>query len=292
MFQSAEHFAETGLAHAYASEDLVEVQAILGRQYHAVVGNPPYIVVKDAALNAAYRKHYASCHMKYSLGAPFTERFFELALPGAMAARRLRRVDHRQLLHETRVRQQADRAGAAAAGLSHVIDTSGAYIPGHGTPTVILFGRHRAPVGDGVRTVMGIKGEPSTPDDYAKGLVWSPIVGQIDRAQSESEFVSVSRHAEGDVCQASHGALVGAERPTSRRPLTQPESRASGGPLAMGFFGISAADEDGWLTLRAYGDGVVETERHVQSSPATKFVIGQLHRSSKPCFPMTQTVLF
>jgi methylase of polypeptide subunit release factors len=56
------------------------VQRILGRQYHAVVGNPPYIVVKDAALNAAYRKQYASCHMKYSLGAPFTERFFELAL--------------------------------------------------------------------------------------------------------------------------------------------------------------------------------------------------------------------
>jgi methylase of polypeptide subunit release factors len=73
------------LAHAYASEDLAEVQRILGRQYHAVVGNPPYIVVKDAALNAAYRKRYASCHMKYSLGAPFTERFFELALTGVMA---------------------------------------------------------------------------------------------------------------------------------------------------------------------------------------------------------------
>ena len=76
--------------------------------------------------------------------------------------------------------------------LSHVVDTSGAYIPGHGTPTVILFGRHRAPVSDGVRTVMGIKGEPSTPDDPARGLVWSAIVGQIDRAGSESEFVSVA----------------------------------------------------------------------------------------------------
>ena len=29
--------------------------------------------------------------------------------------------------------------------LHHVVDTSGAYIPGHGTPTVILFGRHRQP---------------------------------------------------------------------------------------------------------------------------------------------------
>jgi hypothetical protein len=76
--------------------------------------------------------------------------------------------------------------------LTHVIDTSGAYIPGHGTPTVILFGRHRPPVSECVRTVMGIKGEPSTPDDPAHGLVWSAIVGQIDRAGSESDFVSVA----------------------------------------------------------------------------------------------------
>ena len=59
-----------------------QVQEILGGQYHAGVGNPPYIVVRDAALNAAYRRQYASCHMKYSLGAPFTDRFFELAVTG------------------------------------------------------------------------------------------------------------------------------------------------------------------------------------------------------------------
>ena len=69
LFDAAASHADTGLAHAYASEDLAEVQRILGRQYHAVVGNPPYIVVKDAALNAAYRRKYASCHMKYSLSA-------------------------------------------------------------------------------------------------------------------------------------------------------------------------------------------------------------------------------
>jgi hypothetical protein len=82
LFDMGEAHADTGLAHAYASEDLAQVQAILGRQYHAVVGNPPYIVVKDAALNAAYRERYASCHRQYSLGAPFTERFFELAQTG------------------------------------------------------------------------------------------------------------------------------------------------------------------------------------------------------------------
>ena len=75
--------------------------------------------------------------------------------------------------------------------LTHVIDASGAFIPGHGTPTVILFGRHRPPVASTLRTVMGIRGEPATPDDLGRGLVWSAIVAQIDQPGSQSDFVSV-----------------------------------------------------------------------------------------------------
>lgn len=193
LFDAAESHANTGLAHAYASEDLAEVQRILGQQYHAVVGNPPYIVVKDAALNAAYRSVYASCHKKYSLGAPFTERFFELAATGAESRKAgyvglitansfMKREFGSKLIEQVLPRLD----------LTHVVDTSGAYIPGHGTPTVILFGRHRNPVDAGVRTVMGIKGEPSTPDDPAQGLVWSAIVAQVDHPDTESDFVSVA----------------------------------------------------------------------------------------------------
>ena len=191
MFEDAAHYAGTGLAHAYASEDLADVQRILGRQYHAVVGNPPYITVKDAALNAAYRRRYPSCHMKYSLGVPFTERFFELALTGngapagyvglITANSFMKREFGAKLIEQVLPRLD----------LTHVLDTSGAYIPGHGTPTVILLGRHRAPLGGTVRTAMGIKGEPATPADPAQGLVWSAIVRQLDQPGSESDFVSV-----------------------------------------------------------------------------------------------------
>jgi len=195
MFDGGEHYRGTGLAHAYASEDLEAVNAILGRQYHAVVGNPPYIVVRDAALNAAYRGRYDSCHRQYSLGVPFTERFFELALSGDGTAKHpggyvgeitansfMKREFGSKLIEQ--VLPQLD--------LTHVIDTAGAYIPGHGTPTVILFGRHQRPVSGELRTVMGIKGEPSTPDDPAMGLVWSAIRTQVDCVGSESEYVSVA----------------------------------------------------------------------------------------------------
>ena len=182
MFLGAEHFRGTGLEHAYAGEDLALVQHLLGRQYHAVVGNPPYIVVKDAALNAAYRSRYASCHRQYSLGVTFTERFFELALTqtannaagfvGLITTNSFMKREFGSKLIE-QVLPRLD--------MTHVVDTSGAYIPGHGTPTVILLGRHRPPVSQTVRTVMGIKGEPGTPDDPAIGLVWSAILNQMDR---------------------------------------------------------------------------------------------------------------
>lgn len=191
MFEDAEHYAATGLSHAYASEDIDEVNGILGRQYHAVVGNPPYIVVKDAALNAAYRQRYVSCHMKYSLGCPFTERFFELALTGnghpagfvglITTDSFMKREFGSKLIEQVLPRLD----------LTHVVSTSGVKIPGHGTPTVILFGRNRAPIDDAVRTVMSVKGGASPSENPGRGLVWSAIVKQIDIVGSESEFVSV-----------------------------------------------------------------------------------------------------
>lgn len=41
MYSEREDYAGTSLAHAYAVEDLAELNRILGQQYHAVVGNPP-----------------------------------------------------------------------------------------------------------------------------------------------------------------------------------------------------------------------------------------------------------
>jgi hypothetical protein len=174
------------LRHVYETEDADELRRILGQRYHLVVGNPPYITPKDAALNQAYRDRFGSCHMKYSLAVPFMERFFDLAaedgVVGMITANSfMKREFGRKLIEEFIPRWD----------LTHVVDTSGAYIPGHGTPTVILFGRNRSPVASAVRAVLGIRGEPQTPDNAAKGLVWSSIVTQIDRPGSQSEFVSV-----------------------------------------------------------------------------------------------------
>ena len=178
----------------YATEHAEALRRIFDRQYTAVVGNPPYIVCRDAALNQQYRDRYKSCHRQYSLGVPFTEKFFDLAVQpdnmgrpagyvGMITANSFMKREFGKKLIEQFI---------PTWDLTHVVDTSGAYIPGHGTPTVILFGRHQRPASDTVRAVMAIRGEPSTPPDAAKGSVWSAITAQIDEPGSESDFVSVA----------------------------------------------------------------------------------------------------
>ncbi|WEH17282.1 BREX-2 system adenine-specific DNA-methyltransferase PglX [Streptomyces sp. VNUA24] len=126
--------------------------------YHAVTSNPPYVTVKDKALFAAYRDTYESCEGPYALSVPFTELAFRLALPGASAGRIgllvansfMKRDFGRKLIERVLPRVM----------LSHVIDTSGAYIPGHGTPTVILVGQNRVPPPEvPVHVVVSLRGE-------------------------------------------------------------------------------------------------------------------------------------
>ncbi len=180
-------------AHHFEIEDAKELHRILGQQYHAVVGNPPYITVKDKALNELYRARYDACHRTYALSIPFMERFFDLAVSGSGEGHETAGFSGQITSNSFMKREFGKKLIEQFISnwdLSHVIDTSGAYIPGHGTPTVILFGRNAKPKTGTVRTVMGIKGEPGTPDDPAKGKVWSAIISQVDHAGSESNFVS------------------------------------------------------------------------------------------------------
>ena len=248
MFERAEHYAGTGLEHAYASEDLADVQRILGRQYHAVVGNPPYIVVKDAALNAAYRRQYVSCHRKYSLGAPFTERFFDLALTGASATAAAGYVGliTTNSFMKREFGSKLIEAVLPRLDLTHVVDSSGAWIPGHnrdGTATVILFGRHRAPMETNpIRTVMGIRSEPGTPSIPAQGLAWRSIIDQIDRAGSESDFISVADSARNTFSKHPW-SIGGGGAADLKEQIEGTRSTLNGVAESIGFASFTGTDE-------------------------------------------------
>ncbi|MGW6264642.1 BREX-2 system adenine-specific DNA-methyltransferase PglX [Cellulosimicrobium funkei] len=184
----------------YATEDVSEYRDILDTgQYHVVVGNPPYITVKDKTLNQRYRELYPTCKGKYALSVPFMELFFRLAVAGGrgegagfvgqITSNSFMKREFGSKLIEQFLSGQDLRT---PVDLTAVIDTSGAYIPGHGTPTVILIGRRSRPQLGTVRAVLGVRGEPGQPADASKGVVWAEIVERLEEPGYDGTYVSVA----------------------------------------------------------------------------------------------------
>ena len=190
--------AEQG--YEYGTEDLSEYTGILAPgRYHVVVGNPPYITVKDKTLNGIYRKAYTTAAGKYALSVPFMELFFRLAIRGEQGRGAghvgqitsnsfMKREFGKRVIEELFAGYHVDNP----VDLTHVIDTSGAYVPGHGTPTVILVGRRRRAQAETVRAVLGVRGEPGQPANPAEGLVWSEIVRHLETPGFDGTYVSVA----------------------------------------------------------------------------------------------------
>ena len=205
-------------AHHFEIEDAKELHRILGQQYHAVVGNPPYITDKDKALNELYRKRYDSCHRQYSLSVPFMERFFDLALTdtgdgrapagftGQITANSFMKREFGKKLIEEHIPRW---------DLTHIIDSDKAFIPGHATPTVILFGRNWSPRSEKIRTIVGLKKEIPAPAVPSEGMAWNAITELIDQPGAASDFVEVddgirsrfSRHP-WNIGAGAEGALL------------------------------------------------------------------------------------
>lgn len=189
---------------SYRSEDLQEHANILAPgQYHVVVANPPYIQPSDARLRDTYRAMYSTCHGKYALSVPFMELLFRLAKqPDAASGAGhvgqitsnsfMKREFGKKLIEQFLSGDYTGMSRPSYVDLSHIIDTSGAHIPGHGTPTVILIGRPRKPQIDTVRAVLGVRGEPGQPAVPADGLVWTEIAAHVGESGYDGSYVTVA----------------------------------------------------------------------------------------------------
>jgi hypothetical protein len=250
----------------YATEDVGDHPEILrpGR-YHVVVGNPPYITVKDKKLNELYRELYPACTGTYALSVPFAQRFFELAVRGDAEGRGYGMVG--QITANSFMKREfgtklIEEYFGHGVELTEVIDTSGAYIPGHGTPTVILVGRRRGGKGRSpvIRTVRSVQGEPSAPKNAEDGLVWRAILAQIDKPGSASRWVSVD-----DLDRERYFAKKPWILTDGGLELVEALSAAAVAPLKLkiariGFYGDTHADDALTLPERSLRNRSAEVE--------------------------------
>ena len=229
---------------AYATENLQALRSILRNgQYDAVVGNPPYIEVKDAKLRALYRRLYASCKGGYVLSVPFMEKFFSLAKSGEASG----------FIGQITSNSFAQREFGKAliekffptVDLISVINSEGAWIPGHnmdGTPTVILIGRNRAPSGSTLRTVLSKGIRESGREPNGSGPYWRSLVEHLNDEEFENEWVAIRDSPRSDLARHPWNLVGGGIRQLidglgEGRPVLG--NRAA----RIGFYGDSHADE-------------------------------------------------
>ncbi|SDQ14834.1 BREX-2 system adenine-specific DNA-methyltransferase PglX [Actinopolyspora saharensis] len=229
---------------SYSVEDLGLLKELLQREHDVVVGNPPYITAKDKALNAAYRKQYNYCKGTYALTVPFMELFFNMARGsgrsgwvGQITSNSFMKREFGKPLIEKFLKNKDLRA---------VIDTSGAYIPGHGTPTVIMVGRNQARVDDTVRAVLGVRGEPGRPENAAKGLVWSSIVNHVDESGFEDDWITVS-DLNRELLNEHPWSLTGGGAVELAETLSSQQTKLSGQQITIGRTTHTGADDAFYL---------------------------------------------
>lgn len=215
-------------------ENRRDVERVLTKRFHAVVGNPPYITEKDATKRGKYRELYESAAGKYALSAPFTERFFDLGVDGGFVGLINSNAWTKRDFGKTLIEKVLPRFE-----VQKVVDTAGAYLPGHGTPTLLLFGRNRRS-GDG--DVVAVLGKRGDSDPKSKG-VWTEIVAHHDTPGFDGAHVSVETFTRKE---AGHHPWImaggGARSQLSKMALRAPGEigqRAS----AIGILAVTGADD-------------------------------------------------
>jgi hypothetical protein len=175
-------------------ENRGDVERVLTKRFHAVVGNPPYITEKDGEKRKKYRDMYESAAGKYALAAPFAERFFDLGAAGGFVGMINSNAWTKRDYGKTLIEKVLPRLD-----VQKVIDTSGCYLPGHGTPTLLLFGRNRNPSGNDVVAVLGKRGERDVPAHASVAPVWAEVVTHHSEVGFEGSYVSVETTPPGEL---------------------------------------------------------------------------------------------
>lgn len=248
---SQHSFGEYGVAegptrHLYAAEDVGKIHRFLQSGYHAVVANPPFITPNDPAANLAYRQRYpVSCHGLYHLSSPFLERLFDLAVKSVdgRPAGYVGLIQDNAFMKRGFGRQLIEQFLAKSVELTHIVDTESLNVGGHGTATVILFGRARPPFSSSVRCAIGRQGDALARSDPSRSQVWLSYVGHLDQPGWMNEYVAIF-NVDRSQLRSHPWSLVDPETAALKRSI----ELAAGCRLAskidtIGYTGQTNADE-------------------------------------------------
>jgi len=229
-------------AYLYVTEDDDLVNDLLSRTYKAVVGNPPYITGDDAAARAAYKRRYRFCYKEYQLTVPFFELMFSLASKESEGrpAGFVGKITGNGLMKRAFGKKVVEGL-FGEVDIDLLVDTSGAHLPGHATPTFLAFGRNRAPSTERYQVILGLRGEPRVPAEPEKGFVWESIVEAADNPGFRSKYVLSTDWPRGRL--STHPMVFGPGADLWFRLSKQEEERLEDVSTVIGYTAQTNADE-------------------------------------------------
>ncbi|WP_446212926.1 BREX-2 system adenine-specific DNA-methyltransferase PglX [Micromonospora sp. IBSANI012] len=208
-------------------------------EYDVVVGNPPYTTVRDKAVDKIYRARYDACTGKYALTVPFAQRFFQLARPGGYVGQ----ITSNSFMKREFGRKLVEDFFPRRVTLTHIIDTAGAFIPGHGTPTVVLVGRNQPPRDtEPVLTVVSLRGEPTVPVDPAQAHVWRSLMQQTARP-GQADTWTASRYVSRENLSAFPLLLATDEATDVLNEIARAPRRLGDQVVRIGYFANTGSDD-------------------------------------------------
>ncbi|MFC1610312.1 BREX-2 system adenine-specific DNA-methyltransferase PglX [Myxococcota bacterium] len=224
--------------HLFLLEDENSALRILTSGFHAVVGNPPYITEKDSEKRDQYRELYTSAAGKFALAAPFTERFFGLAVPDGFVGMINGNSFAKREFGGSLVRDVLPRLD-----VRELVDMAGAFVPGHTTSTLLLFGRNRSPAEDFVTAVLGKRGELEEPKHPETAPVWSEIVSNHTDVGFDGDYVSVEQIQRSELAQHPWVLMGGGARGLMRKLESASSQTLNDICSALGVMGVAGTDE-------------------------------------------------
>ena len=205
--------------------------------FDLILGNPPFVTARSELARRAYIERWDTAIKGFHLLVPFFERAFGMLRTGGRLGFIVSNAFAKREFGKNLIEEFLPKVA-----ISEIVDCSGLLFPGHGTPTLILFGFSKAPEkGQKITVTAGLKGDLRTaPEDSP---LWASIVEHHSCVNYADEWVTVTARPREEL--AKHPWIFSEEA----KDLVERLSNLSGTPLEtqcsekIGAQFITGADE-------------------------------------------------
>lgn len=163
--------------------------------FDLILGNPPFVTAKSDEARQAYLERWNTAIKGFHLLVPFFERAYSLLRPGGRIGLIVSNAFAKREFGVKLVNEFFP-----TVTINEIVDCGGLSFPGHGTPTLIIFGRSATPDGSGeVLLTTTIKGDLLTDPEISP--LWRTTRDHHRMEGYKDEWITVTKRPQADLAE-------------------------------------------------------------------------------------------